>query len=129
FASPMLYRYYAPETGVACPDHEWAALLQWLERLPEQSAAPVRELLAALTGQQPGELGAARELRENGCPVQWIAREARRAQAELGGCAMEPILALGDPLFRDCAEAVEPFAQTIDCFAYDAEDFSRVFCQ
>ena len=129
FASPMLYRYYAPEIGVACPDHEWAAILSWLEQLPEQSAAPVRELLTELTGQQPGELGTARELWENGCPVQWIAKEACRARAELGSCALEPILALGDPCFLDCARAVEPFAQTIDCFAYDAENFSRCFCR
>ena len=128
FASPMLYRYYAPEVGVACPDHEWAAILSWMERLPEPSAAPVRELLTALTGQQPGELSTARELRENGCPVQWIEKEARRARAELGGCAPEPILALGDPCFWDCVHAVEPFAQAIDCFAYDAVNFSRCFC-
>ena len=99
-----------------------------MERLPEPSAAPVRELLTALTGQQPGELGTARELRENGCPVQWIEKEARRARAELGGCAPEPILALGDPCFWDCVHAVETFAQAIDCFAYDAVNFSRCFC-
>lgn len=128
FASPMLYRYYAPEIGVACPDHEWAAIAGWLEQLPEQSAAPVRELFSALTGESMQSFISAADLRQNGCPVEWIAEETARAKAELGGrCALEPILALGDPLFADCARAVEPYAETVDCFVYTQQDFARCF--
>ena len=124
FLSPMIYRvYYHPE-GIACLNHELAAISGWFDGKNAAQRKTLGDILYTLFGSRFDDLPSADLLLDKGVSNWLVVTEA--AAAAKYPCSV-PILMLEDEQIAASLKALEPFCEQVDFFKYEKPNFDRLF--
>ena len=124
FLSPMIYRIYPYPDGIACLDHELAAISGWFDGKDDVQRKLLGDLLYTLFGSRFDDLPSADILLSKGVSNWLVVTEA--AAAARYSCSI-PILMLEDEQISASVNALEPFCDEVDFFKYEKNAFEKLF--
>ncbi|MBE6884579.1 MAG: hypothetical protein E7487_08250 [Ruminococcaceae bacterium] len=126
FLAPMIYRTYPHATGIACLDHELAAISRWFCGKTESDRQTLADLLSALFGSRFDALPSPEQLLAEGLPAETVIAEVRAA-AQHTAADLVPIIILNDDELPSILSNLEPLCRQVDFYLYEPAPFKKHF--
>lgn len=131
YVSPMVYRHFRYEHGIACLDHELRAVLSYYDYKTTGQDRAITEIFTECFGTDFRKYGSKQTMLDQGLMPEYIGEEIKKAKDMLKGkIKLYPIILLEDDFFEKtltCAELAG--ADEIDLFHYIEPEFEKRFKQ